>query len=64
MVTMSIHEHGTTSLPLIGTLIAEELVVNEKYFWFGVNCVNESFSLTINQVSIFIYLDSFPLYRY
>lgn len=61
---MSIHEHGTTSLPLIGILIAIELVVNEKYFWFRVNCVNESFSLTINQVSLFIYLDSFPLYRY
>lgn len=64
MVTISIYEHGTISLPLIGIIIVVELVVNEKYFWFGVNCVNESFSLTINQVSIFIYLDSFPLYRY
>ena len=40
---MSIYEHDTTSLPLIGILIAVELVVNRKYFWFRVNCVNESF---------------------
>ena len=52
------------SLPLIGILIAVESVVNEKYFWFRVNWIYESFSLTINQVSLFIYLDSFPLYRY
>ena len=61
---MSIHEHGTTSLPLKGILIAIELVVNRKYFWFRVNYVNKSFRPTMNQVSLFIYLDSFPLYRY
>lgn len=61
---MSIHERVTTFLTSLGILIAMEMVVNKNYFWFTVNCINESFRPTMNHVRPSIYLDSFPLYRY